>query len=308
MKLFGLMNFISKIFLLLALTVVVCFLGIRFFISRNLIAHALGQVHGVLYTNSLEAFNNSYKQGYRFYEVDLTLTKNNEVVCFHGYNKDIYKKFGIKTKKFSYEDFINGNIFTNATVKFTPLDLKDFIKIMKQNKNIRVLLHIQSKKSKKTTAKVLDKIIKEAGENTEIFDRIFVGVNFIGEIDEIKKRKQFKNYEYYIRIKEKRPTQYSNIEDIISYMKQNNIGFSSVAYDVFIKNREEALIELKKLKENNITVFVFTVNNVFDILKLKLYGVDAIGSDTNLNLFGKENIFLKYLLSLTHNIFIFFCV
>ena len=279
------MEFFNKMFLMCTIILILVFIWTRFFISRNLIAHALGQVDNTPYTNSLEAFNDSYKRGYRFYEVDLTLTKDNKVVCFHGYQKDIYQQFNIKKKEFSYKNFINGAIFEKSPVKFTTLGLGDLIDLVRQNKNIKVLLHIQSKKNALKTARVLDEIVKEVGNDLEIFDRFIVGVNFVGEFDEIKKRKQFKNYGYYVRVKEKRPEKYSNIHDIISYMKQNKITFSSIAYDVFKENPEQALGELKELKKNNITVLVFTVNNVPEILRLKYNDVDFIGTDAILNFF-----------------------
>jgi glycerophosphoryl diester phosphodiesterase len=48
-----------------------------------LIAHALGAIGGVPYTNSLEALQCNYKRGFRWFEVDLALTADNELVCFH---------------------------------------------------------------------------------------------------------------------------------------------------------------------------------------------------------------------------------
>lgn len=47
------------------------------------IAHALGQVGGVTYTNSREAFLTSYRRGFRVFEVDLLPTGDNHLVCLH---------------------------------------------------------------------------------------------------------------------------------------------------------------------------------------------------------------------------------
>jgi glycerophosphoryl diester phosphodiesterase len=48
-----------------------------------LVAHALGSVGGLVYTNSLEALQCNHKRGFRWFEVDLALTSDNELVCFH---------------------------------------------------------------------------------------------------------------------------------------------------------------------------------------------------------------------------------
>jgi glycerophosphoryl diester phosphodiesterase len=53
--------------------------------ERNLhVAHALGAVDGVTYSNSLEALQTSTKNGLRWLEVDLHLTADGDLVCFHA--------------------------------------------------------------------------------------------------------------------------------------------------------------------------------------------------------------------------------
>ncbi|HET6345988.1 MAG TPA: glycerophosphodiester phosphodiesterase family protein, partial [Myxococcota bacterium] len=48
-----------------------------------LIAHALGAIDGRAYTNSLEAFQISYANGRRIFEVDFQLTSDGQLVCVH---------------------------------------------------------------------------------------------------------------------------------------------------------------------------------------------------------------------------------
>jgi glycerophosphoryl diester phosphodiesterase len=48
-----------------------------------LVAHALGDVDGIAYSNSLEALRCNYKRGFRWFEVDLALTQDEELVAFH---------------------------------------------------------------------------------------------------------------------------------------------------------------------------------------------------------------------------------
>jgi glycerophosphoryl diester phosphodiesterase len=47
------------------------------------VAHALGEIDGHRYTNSLEAFRAGYEAGFRWFEVDLALTSDDVLVCFH---------------------------------------------------------------------------------------------------------------------------------------------------------------------------------------------------------------------------------
>jgi glycerophosphoryl diester phosphodiesterase len=48
-----------------------------------LVAHALGSIDGVAYTNSLEALRCNHARGFRWFEVDLTLTLDQQLVAFH---------------------------------------------------------------------------------------------------------------------------------------------------------------------------------------------------------------------------------
>jgi len=48
-----------------------------------LVAHALGGIDGMTYTNSLEAFLHNYKLGHRVFEIDLQITSDNRLVAVH---------------------------------------------------------------------------------------------------------------------------------------------------------------------------------------------------------------------------------
>lgn len=49
------------------------------------VAHALGAIDGVAYTNSLEAFAASYSKGFRVFEVDLARTRDGSIVAMHDW-------------------------------------------------------------------------------------------------------------------------------------------------------------------------------------------------------------------------------
>jgi glycerophosphoryl diester phosphodiesterase len=47
------------------------------------IAHALGSVDGYVYTNTVEAFEESYAKGFRLFECDLVLLRDGTVLVAH---------------------------------------------------------------------------------------------------------------------------------------------------------------------------------------------------------------------------------
>nr|WP_324258048.1 hypothetical protein [Cellvibrio fontiphilus] len=51
--------------------------------EANRIAHAGGQYHEMVLTNSLNALTASYSRGYRYFEVDLNYTSDGFLVCAH---------------------------------------------------------------------------------------------------------------------------------------------------------------------------------------------------------------------------------
>jgi glycerophosphoryl diester phosphodiesterase len=52
---------------------------------REPVAHALGAIDGVAYTNSLEAFAASYAKGFRVFEIDLARTRDGSIVAMHDW-------------------------------------------------------------------------------------------------------------------------------------------------------------------------------------------------------------------------------
>lgn len=63
--------------------------------KNKLLAHALGGYNGHTYLNTREAFENALKNGYLYFEVDLKLTTDGKLVCWHGRSKRSSKKTGV---------------------------------------------------------------------------------------------------------------------------------------------------------------------------------------------------------------------
>lgn len=267
-----------NILTVIIISVIMLTISIRLLIANYFIAHALGQTKGLNYTNSKEAFENSYKKGYRNFEVDLTLTPDKKIVCFHRYDSEIYNSLSVKND-FSYSEFMNGKCFTDSNVRFTTLDLNNLIDIMKKYKNIKILLHIQANKDINITKYVLDEITNLVGEGdyaNTIYDRFIIGVNFHEELGVIKSNGKIKNIEYYFRKKSKRPPELKNINDAISFFKENDIHSVSMPYEVVIKNKKE----VRELRKNGIFIYSFTQDNIPEIIKIKRFGVNVIGTNT----------------------------
>lgn len=87
-------------------------------ISR-FIAHAGGEINNDIYTNSLEALDLNYSRGFRFFELDILKTNDNQLVAVHDWKewagKSSYKGSIPPTKNQFLKYNING--------KYTPMDM-----------------------------------------------------------------------------------------------------------------------------------------------------------------------------------------
>lgn len=71
-----------------------------------MIAHAGGGYEGQNYSNSIEALNHSYQEGFRYMEMDFSWTSDNQLVCLHDWDKTFKKLFNKKVKQaLSYTEF-----------------------------------------------------------------------------------------------------------------------------------------------------------------------------------------------------------
>ncbi len=87
--------------------------------TSRFIAHAGGEIDGYMYTDSLEALNNSYKNGFKMFELDILKTSDNIYVAAHDWKmwaqRSRYKGILPPDSKVFLEN--------KPYNKFTPLDI-----------------------------------------------------------------------------------------------------------------------------------------------------------------------------------------
>lgn len=86
------------------------------------IAHAGGGFNKVNYTNSYDALDYNYDQGFLYFELDFVFTSDNQLVCLHDWKSNFKRTFGFETtKKYSlveFERLVEDNTkFKNCTLK-----------------------------------------------------------------------------------------------------------------------------------------------------------------------------------------------
>jgi hypothetical protein len=91
--------------------------------AENFIAHAGGMIDSVTYTNSREALENSIAEGYKYIELDLSLTKDSVLVCSHDF--DEFPEGHVPTA----DEFLA----SHYAGKFTPMTLAKAIEIWRNS-------------------------------------------------------------------------------------------------------------------------------------------------------------------------------
>ncbi|MCQ2510121.1 MAG: GBS Bsp-like repeat-containing protein [Lachnospiraceae bacterium] len=93
-----------------------------------------------IYTNCLSAMNNSYQQGYRTFEIDVLLTKDNQPVLYHTWKTDILDKYRYSSATSagpSYAEFMNDTMYGG---KYKTSDFKTLLTYLKQHPDVKILL------------------------------------------------------------------------------------------------------------------------------------------------------------------------
>jgi glycerophosphoryl diester phosphodiesterase len=90
-------------------------------ISAVVIAHALGGINNHTYTNSRQAFENSYQRGCRWFEADFMLSSDGELVCLHGTPEE--------GKTLTIQQFRQSQ---RADPSITPLTADDLLDLMRK--------------------------------------------------------------------------------------------------------------------------------------------------------------------------------
>ncbi len=235
-------------------------------VQQRIICHAMGELEGNTYTNSLEAFELSYAKGFRYFEVDLGYTTDGRMVAVHDWEMwnnmcsiDLNGYFAP-----SFNDFKKTKILD----KFTPLTLSDIADLLQQYDDIYIVTdtkRIDSESFENDLALIKGKLeLKEKGLSNRLIIQVY-------NSDNLETARKFLSPENIIF------TMYSSGLDekgIISEINKNNDLFAVTIATWTITP------EIAETAENSgVPVYVHTINNVNDINSYMDMGVYGFYTD-----------------------------
>ena len=230
--------------------------------------HTLGGIDGKTYTNSLEAFNyNYFKRNRLYFEIDFSLTSDDEIMAYHGDCK--FDKLVLNKKE--VESIIKEK-------GYTPLDLDGAIELMNKHKDIYLIFDI-----KHNYDFIIKKIIEEIKRNNpEILTRTILQVYTPQDYYSLKKHYNFDRVIYSLyksNISNKNAVKFILENKDIKIVTSDKNCFLNKLFYPNHKNKCFTKSQIKDLKNNNKEIFVNTVNNSGDILRCLEEGVNGIFTD-----------------------------
>lgn len=219
----------------------------------RLIAHAAGGTKGLQYTNSLEALNENYAQGFKYFETDLSWTKDDKLVLIHDWDQT-YKDLFNRSDGVPYSLFFKNLKMSQG---LTQMDLEDLFVWLKEHRDAKIISDIKERNIE---------ALKEISQ-TDFRDYFIVQVYSEDEIQSVKDL-GFKNVILALY-----NTEYDN-ERVLSIAKK--YGLFGISMDKARADKGGLLEELDKI---NATVLLHTINDPKELPALEEGGADGFYTD-----------------------------
>ncbi|MES0491797.1 MAG: glycerophosphodiester phosphodiesterase family protein [Leptospirales bacterium] len=224
------------------------------------IAHAGGEVNGIVYSNSLEALNKNYRFDFRCFEIDGNWSSDGHLVAVHDWHNIFTTLFpGADIKIPKREEFSK----LKMVEKLTPLSFHDIIHWLIFHPDAYIITDIKS--SNREGLNYLAKEINRLNQ-TKLFQRIIPEVFTPEDFDFIKEL----GFQKYIFSLYNNP---NTVEELILQIEQTR-DIYGVAMPLELYENEPELIQM--LQNRNIPYFVHTINEVEvrqNILKYRYGGI-----------------------------------
>ena len=210
--------------------------------NDKLIAHAMGGIDGLSYTNSLEAFTRNYNAGYRVFEVDLIFTSDDKLVAKHDWS------VAGRNAPLTYAEFMNSKI----NGRYTPLSFEDVVLLLHKFKDIYIIT--DTKETDRTNVEKAFRAIYNASAkiDSSVLDRVIPQIYNQGMYDWIKAVYNFKDIIYTLYQSS------DSDEQVLDFVSANNISKITMSTSRF---NEDFTAKLAKL---NVITYVHTVNSTDD--------------------------------------------
>lgn len=239
--------------------------------TESYAAHALGGIDGYSYTDSKEAFEAAYADGFRLFEVDISITSDDELVCCHGWSeRDYEERLGLaydeNTAVMSLEEFQN----TKIQGQYTSLTFSDFVELLHSHEDVYCMIDLYQR-SYEETLWIYQKIYEECDGDATVLNRLIAGGRTTDMIDAVKEVYDFPLLNLYWSSDKTRQEKIYEKDDFLAYCEENGITSLSVSSTVWTEEWSQYMGE-------QLIIYVFTIDdeeNAATVLK----AADVVGTN-----------------------------
>lgn len=222
------------------------------------VIHAGGVVGGDAGTNSLEALNNSFYNGYRFIELDFNFTTDGHLVCVHDWQKNYYESEYHFNGPVSLDEFVQLKI----EGKYTPLTLKSLEDWLMNKPNTYIITDIKE-----------DNIagLQYIKDNYPyIMRRLIPQIYAESQYDAVRAM-GYENIIYTLYMLNY--SQKTNTNQIVSFAKSHDLVAITFSSELATSSYVDAL------KQSGTPLFAHTVNDIDETRYFKDMGIYGVYSD-----------------------------
>jgi len=134
---------------------------------QGYVAHAFGEIDGIFYTDSREAFLSNYEKGFRTFEVDLVLLQDGSTFCAHDGSEWMYGLDKPFTETTAAE--LSGTLCLG---KYTPLTGSDLLDLINEYRDAYFILDTK-RTNQGSNHNILRVLVSEAKEtHPSVLDRM----------------------------------------------------------------------------------------------------------------------------------------
>lgn len=226
--------------------------------NNAIISHAGGGIYGQTYTNCLEAMELSVANGINVIEVDMVISSDNQIILKHDWDENEEGNDMI----LSHDEFMSKNI----EYLYTPMDLEALFEFMTKHEEIYIVVDV---KEGQAIYELMVDIARTTG-NERMLDRFIIQLYTREGYSDMKEIYPFKNYLYTLYV--------SNDKDfngIAAFCLDNNIHVVTMP----VGWAASAEKELEVFKDQNIHVYVHTVNDMQTVIDMNDKGIVGFYSD-----------------------------
>lgn len=234
--------------------------------SNALMAHAFGAFEGHTYCNTMAAYENAVRNGYRYFEVDFSYTDDCRLVLCHGWEEKNCKCIGVPySEEFAhmkYEQAMQLKVHGHEM-----MDARQFYQAMRDRPDDVYQIDLHNVHGKKLRKRI-HSLLEDFSYDSKALDRLLIQVmneRMYLQTDQIY---HFKHYQYLVGDK------IHNLEKILNFCLDH--GICAVALRANFATPET----IHKIHNAGLYAMCYTIKKDADFAKYLLdMGVDTLCTD-----------------------------